>query len=74
MFQLFLVWTIFKVTKLYSHIGNQDRQTKEFEETDVSLHMLFIVAQKITCDESKVLLREEEHKGNHFGEPKRVVA
>lgn len=50
------------VTKLYGHIGNQDRQTKEFEETDLSLHILFTVAQNITCDESKVLLREEKAK------------
>jgi hypothetical protein len=45
-----------EVTKSYGHIGNEDRQTKEFEETDKSLHILLTVAQNITCEESKVPL------------------
>lgn len=48
------------VTKSYNHIDNQDRPTKEFDETDVSLHILFTVAQNITCDDSKVPLRDEK--------------
>lgn len=46
------------ITKLYGHIGNQDQQTKEFEETDKSLPILLTVAQNITCEESKIPLRE----------------